>query len=601
MSNENYTATHRIVQFHSQLGNDALLVKSMRGYEGLSKLFCYEFVLVSEEKKISPKTLINTETSFNIIAENQQQQVYQGIITEFSANAFKSGNFYLYSATLRPWLWQLSKRRNYAVFQQMTVIEIIEKILTDYSRESDYVSHLTLSYPALDYCVQYNETDLEFVTRLLEENGIYYYFIHSDTSHKLVLGDAASHYEQGNTDALSWHCDQPGLPGLTAWQHHYKSIMNKYTVNSHDFTRPTDAMIADTNSIIEQKNNTSAQSYCYTNNFSERQQGESIAKTLLEISEADYDHVCAESNYMSLRSGYTVKVDADYFANEDHDQYVVSELRFQFIDPSFNDSTQTSSYHNFFSALPATVNYRPEYTQQKPIALGVHEAIITGSSGEALYTDQYGRYKVKFYWDRNSTDDEQSSCWVRAVQHWDGILRVGTPVIIGFINNDVNQPIILGPVHDQTQMPLYSLTDNKTRSGLKRRPGSNGDDTKYNHLYFEDKEQSELFGMYAGKDMQVDIEENRQTTLIKGNDQLTLQEGNFKISLENGDCVLEITGDVTIKCTGDMNFTSDQNVTMKAAQGVTIEAGSQMQLKSAMGNWENSGILSLKGSMIKEN
>ncbi len=627
MGNINYQQKHKRMSLKTTLGEDKLLLVKMMATEGFSSPFVYQLTCLTTETNLAIEQLIGESVSISIATGQGDEEYYHGIVSDVAQDGLSNDGFNYYYLTVRPWLWWLNFSENCRIYQDKTVIDIISDIFKAYPNHSYDVSKVNRSnYVNIPYCVQYNETDLHFIQRLLSHYGIFYYFLHSSDQHQLILADSNNAYQAAVGEALAIHANQPGFDEITQWQHQFISQPGKISYNSHDFTNPDAKLLTSTDSLLPLKNNASYERYRYAGDYSQVDCGTKTTRVTMEAYEAGFNQVMAKATSRRLRVGRLFSIDQTSFPNEKETSFVVKAIDFDIEDLTYvTSSVNPLKYQNNFVCLPKSQVYRELPNYSKPVIQGVQEAIITGPNSEEIYTDQYGRYKVYFYWDRINQPNEKSSCWVRASQHWHGIFRVGTPVIVGFLNGDIDQPIILGPVDDARQMPLFPLTDNNTKSGIKRRPGTNDNDQHYNYISFEDKEDNELLEIYAGKDLSTTIENKRDVLLNEGSDSLTINKGDLVIAISEGQYVLSVKKDVCITANGDISLKADGNINLQAGREISIQSGTamnltsgtnlsqsantnidlnaeaQLKIQSAMADISADGILSMKGSLIKEN
>ncbi len=268
------------------------------------------------------------------------------------------------------------------------------------------------------------------------------------------------------------------------------------------------------------------------------------------------------------------------YLTEKNKNYVITQIRHEM--RCAGNNSENFIYANHFHTIPAETLFRPGLQTPKPRAPSSQLAVVTGPSGEEIYTDRYGRLKVQFYWDREGKSNEKNACWIRSIQQWEGLLRVGTPVLIGFIDADIDHPVILGPLHNGKLMPLHTLEDEKTKSSLKRRTINKSDEKKYNEICFEDKKNQEQLYMYASKDL-LNVVENDYTLKIKGN------------------MNIEVDGNITIKSQRGIALKSPNAEINQQAMTIHQEATTKLTSKAALQSIESDGLLTLKGGLIKEN
>lgn len=621
-----FTQKNRRLKVYSDLTENTLLIHKLKAKEAISQLFEYQLSLLSLESNIDPKKIISQAMSFTIEDANNQAGEYNGVVTSLHKKAFKEGDFYCYEVTLSPALWFLSQRSHCRIFQNKKLSDIMYSLLSN-------VDNLSYEFNARDtgpveYCVQYNETDLDFLTRLLERYGCYYYFNQSKAQHKLIISDKTSSYGSEKQEILEHFHSDNTKEQVIDWEHQYNFFPGKITYNSHDFKKPSNKVMANTQTTMDLLKQSQYEMYETANNcYQEKEDGQQLCLQKVEALEARYDIVVARSTYVTLNSGDCIELDLNCFPTETTSKFVITDLSFSAEDNSYfsNNVNKGYFYENSFSCIANTKLFRPLNIGSKPVIAGPQEAIVTGADNDEIFTDEFGRIKVKFYWDIEGRDDGTSSCWLRCLTSWEGVPRVGNRVVVDFIDGDIDQPMVLGLLHDDYEKPLYALTENKTKSSLKRRSGAHGDSATYNELLFEDKKDSQCFYSYAAKDKHTLVENDLTCTLNEGSNSLVINKGDIMITVKEGQYQLKVKGNIALNSDGDISLAA-KNINMKAEQAVNISSGTEIKQKAGtsitseanvsinqkasaslsmktdgMAELESSGILTLKGTLTQVN
>ena len=459
----------------------------------------------------------------------------------------RDGDFYSYEAVLRPWLWHATRRSDFKIFQFKKVPDIIQEVLGPYGFSIE--NKLTGSYRTWDYIVQYGETDFNFVSRLMEMEGAYFYFSHSQGSHTLVLADdIGSHSPLPNGpstipyysgDRAAHVHDQDFIDG---WSFAEDIASGHFAADDYDFKKPK--------SILDTKQQQPAghtedsrELYEWPGGYTEMGDGENYARVRIEQQKAQRETVQGEGNARNLAPGYLFTF-SKYPRGDQNKDYLIEAAYYRFEEnvrrsdgaggagnASRGGLDSPTSYRLSISAVPKTTPYRSQRTTPKPHTTGPQTAVITGPAGEEIYTDQYGRVKVQFHWDRYGSFDENSSCWIRVSQTWAGsnygsmhIPRIGQEVIVDFLNGDPDYPIITGRVYNAMQMPPWELPANKTQSGIKTRSSKDGTPGAgmksgagdANAIRFEDRKGAEQLWLHAQKDQLTEVENDEDKWV--GND-----------------------------------------------------------------------------------
>ena len=383
-----------------------------------------------------------------------------------------------YRAEVVPWLWFLTRTSDCRIFQQKTAPEIIEQIFKDLGF-SDFKAQLSGKHPKREYCVQYRETDFNFVSRLMEEEGIFYFFQHEKSKHTLVLADQKSAY----VDCPEKQVDYPRDPGsraiedhLTAWEHRYEFRTGKWSQTDYNFEDhparsaplPAKLMMTNESTTVDLPDAKKYEFYDFPGTYAKKDEGDGYTKLRMEEEEVEYDVVHASSNCRTFFSGGKFKVRDHVASSEKGKGYVITSLQHSATEGYESGDASDFKYHNNFTCIPDSVVFRPARTTPRPMIHGVQPAVVTGPPGEEIYPDKYGRVKVQFFWDREGKRDDKSSCWVRVSQDYAGkawgtvtIPRIGQEVLVSFLEGDPDRPIITGRVYNADQTPPYPLPSKK--------------------------------------------------------------------------------------------------------------------------------------------
>jgi type VI secretion system secreted protein VgrG len=559
------TQDHRFAKITSSLGTDTLLFYRMTGAESLSEPFEFQLEMLSEKPDIDPNSILGKALSVNLVLPSGAPRYFHGHVCRFGRTGIK-GRFYRYGATLRPWLWFLSRAHNCRIFQQETVPDIIKKVLSAHGF-SDFKLSLSGTHASREYCVQYRETDLNFVSRLMEEEGIYYFFQHEKNKHTLVLADSIDAHKPVADYATLSYTTSPGvLRGRKEYIFDWAAMQGiqtgAVTLRDFNFETPTqDLTVASAASYSHEHG--AYEWYDYPGKYAAAGDGRTLASCRLDEFGAQHDQFTGASNAMGLTTGALFTL-ADHPCSNQNAQYLLLETRFAIESDEYESGGGGADFQCSFTALHRDTPFRPPQRAVKPAMRGPQTAIVVGKSGEEIWTDRYGRIKVQFHWDREGKKDENSSCWVRVSQPWAGkgwgaiaIPRIGQEVIVDFLEGDPDRPIVTGRVYNADQTVPYTLPDNATQTGIKSRSSKGGTGDNFNEIRLEDKKGSEEIFVQAEKDMNVVIENNetrkigfdkkdkgnqtidiyndRTVTLDQGNDTLTVKTGNRVVTVEKGD------------------------------------------------------------------
>jgi type VI secretion system secreted protein VgrG len=518
---------NRLIAISTPLSEDELALYKAEIIEDLARPFTIDVELISENHNISLDDLMGKNVTIRL-GTADDVRYFNGFVTEFHQLP-NTDRYSRYGAMIRPWFWLLNLSENCRIFQDKSYPEIIQEVF-DSLGFSDYEIKLTGTYQPQEYVVQFNESDFNFVTRLMEQEGIYYYFEHTDGKHTFVMADDSSILsDQG--DILFYHpedtSNQFNIEGISKWENYRKIKTGGIRLSDFDFETPsknlefvsTDPKTASLSSL---------EKFTYPGKYKERGMGTEYTRLLMEKENVSYETKIANSNVKTLFSGshFSLK---DHYRDDQNSQYLITHYRCNLQSDEFISSSNQENSEVFtseFTAIPSSVVYRTQITATKPKMVGPQTAMVVGKAGEEIWTDKYGRVKVHFHWDRYGQADENSSCWIRVAQTWAGknwgqiqIPRIGQEVLIDFLGGDPDRPIIIGSVYNGTSMPPYDLPANATQSGIKTRSTKGGNTSNFNELRFEDEKGKEELYMHAEKDYNSMVENCLSETI--GNNKTT--------------------------------------------------------------------------------
>jgi len=556
MSRLSATQVNRSISVKTSLDFDTLLFHRMSTTETLGGLFAFELDLLSVESEIKFQQMLGQSMTAQYQRQDKEIRFFNGIVSQFS-QAGSHGDLFVYRATLRPWFWFLTRTADSRIFQNKTVPDIIREVFKEHGY-SDFEEVLTGTYREWENCVQYRETDFNFISRLLEQEGIYYYFKHEEEKHTLVLADSVNAHE-----AVSGYEEVPYFPPekserrerdhLSQWSVNQNVQPGIYTLNDFDFKKPKASLLVNA-SFGREHELANYEIYDHPGEYQNSGDGEGYARTRIEELQAQYEHVQGAGNAAGLISGCLFTL-TNYFSREDQNREYLITSETCHIGPQEYESRFKADNDVLFStnitAIDSQQQFRTPRNTPKPIVQGPQTAIIVGKPGEEIWTDEYGRVKVQFHWDRYSEGDENSSCWVRVSHPWAGknwgaiaIPRVGQEVVVSFLEGDPDRPIITGRVYNDDNMPPYDLPTNATQSGIKTRSSKGGTPNNFNELRFEDKKGSEEVCIHAEKDFNTQVENNYNIEIENDASQKVTNNKSITIGVNHTE---SIGGDMSLK------------------------------------------------------
>lgn len=467
------TQDQRQISVSGPLEQDALLFYRMVGSEELGRLFKYELDLVSTDANINLNDVLGKPLTVQLAMANEKKRYFNGYASGFRYMGLQ-GDYHLYKATLRPWLWFLTQSADCRIFQNKTVPDIIKEVFRDFGF-SEFEDQLTEHYKQWDYCVQYRETAFNFVSRLMEQEGIYYYFKHQQDSHTLVLADSISaHARVSDYEQVPYYPPQQQerreSEYIDDWWVSKGIEPQKYTLSDFDFTKPKSSL--EVRQAIED-GHADFEIFDYPGEYSEPDDGQAAVRIRAEQRQTQYERTQGKASVRAIGAGSLFEL-TNYPREDQNKEYLMVSARYLLCSDMYRTDKEAKALPVFrlvFSAMDSVHPYRSAQTTPQPKVQGPQTAVVVGPSGEKVWTDEYGRVKIQFHWDRYGKNDENSSCWIRVSHNWAGkiwggmhIPHIGQEVIVDFLEGDPDRPIITGRVYNADNMPPIDLPKNKTKS-----------------------------------------------------------------------------------------------------------------------------------------
>jgi type VI secretion system secreted protein VgrG len=602
-----YTQKDRAFQVSTPLPFDTLLFRRMAGTEELGRLFRYDLELLSEDDGIAMDDLLGSPMSIRAAhgGSGDTARYFHGMVSRFSLAGYE-GRLAVYRAELRPWFWFLTRTADCRIFQDQSVPDIAAEIFREHGF-SDFENRCTETYAARVYCVQYRETDFDFISRLFEQEGIYYYFTHEQDKHTLVLADSISGHSPCPVSPLPYQVGEVAGTAADAgcvqrWLIEKNVRPGAYAHTDYDFVKPRADLAANATTQRDYAH-AKFEVFDYPARANERDLSDTYSRRRIEELQTDYEEASGDTNCRSLSTGCLFELEG--FPRDDQNrEYLVKSIAYEMALGDYQASGSSAAEEIFqvsFRAMDSGETFRAASITPKPRVEGPQTAMVVGKQGEEIWTDEYGRVKVRFHWDREGEADENSSCWIRVAQvhagkGWGGMTvpRIGQEVIVDFLEGDPDRPIITGRVYNDEAMPPYALPANATMTAFKSNSSKGGGG--FNEIRLEDKKGSEQFFVHAEKNQDVRVKNDafewigNERHLIVKKDQLELIEGD-KHQEVKGDQNEKIGGTVSMNAGMDlqqkvgMNHALDagMEVHVKAGMNVIIEAGMSITLKAGGG------------------
>jgi type VI secretion system secreted protein VgrG len=577
---DQFTQDSRLISLETKLGKDELLLTAFEGSEHLSNLFEFHLTALSSNHNIKPEDLIGEEITVNINAKHKV--TFHGLINSFAYGDVLGHNMREYRFTMVPWLWFLSRTEGRRIFQNKNTKEIVSKVFNDLGfKDFDFRAQ---GGKTREYCVQYGESDLRFVSRLLEEEGFAYCFKQSSNKHTLVVVDQKNAYEACADTNLSYSHGSTPDNEITHWLHQYDFRTGVWTLNDYNFKEPAKSQLAEAKTVSKFKGNANYQHYDYPAVYDYSYNRE-LANMRMDAEEVPMNTIHGASTCSSFYAGGLFKLDK-HTNKEEQGTYLLTSVTHSVQDSSYyTGDGGNSHYSNSFTCIPASVHFRPLLKHQRPIMKGPQSAVVTGPAGEEIYIDEYGRIKVQFIWDREGKKDETSSCFLRVMQSWAGnqwgasfIPRIGHEVIVSFLDGDPDRPIVTGTVYNGANKPVYS---SKTQSGIKTRSTKGGTPANYNELRFEDLKGSEQIYIHAEKNMDTMVENDESLTVDHDRTKSIKHDENSTIDNDRNKTVNNNQSETIGK---DKSISVGNNHSEDVSKNMTIHIGEDLK-ESVGGNY----------------
>ena len=612
-----YTQDNRPLSVKTPLGKDVLLLVGLTGHEAISQLFTFQLDLLAEDaSKVKFDKLLGQKITVALKLPNEKERYFNGICKRISQGGRSEGEvFTSYHLEIVPQFWLLTKRSQSRIFQHINVPDILKKVLDGL----DVTFEIQGTFEPRDYCVQYRESDFNFASRLMEEEGIFYFFKHTAEGHKMVVANTPDSHPKFDDDSEKKIIYEEVFGGyrfenrILGWEKIQELRSGKYTLWDHCFELPhkhlegqTDILesvqVGNVDHKLQVGDNSKLEIYDYPGAYAQRFDGvdkgggdqaadlqkifednKRTTKIRMEAETVPGLVIRGSSNCRHLVSGYQFTLDRHFDADGD---YVLTELAHaaRLTSTDYRSGGEGEfAYENHFTCIPFDdhLPFRPPQTAVKPTVRGTHTAVVVGPTGEEIFTDKYGRVKVQFHWDREGKGDADSSCWVRVGQSWAGkkwgsmfIPRVSMEVIVDFLEGDPDQPIVIGCVYNADMMPAYTQPDEKTKSGVKTMSSKGGEG--FNELRFEDKKGSEQVFIHAERDLDLRVENDRRVFI--GGNKADKQIGDDHLIVKR-DKLMQVERNQNLIVKQDRIDQIERDNSLKVGGKSMTEVGSSMSVK----------------------
>ncbi len=565
---------------------DTLQFRSMAAYEEVSRLFEYQIVCVSKQNDLSANDMLGKPVVVSLDLGNNATRWFHGMAAAFGIDGREDVDRYTYRITVRPWLWMLTRSADLRIFQNKSALDIIKQVLGEYPNVSVTVK-ATGSYKPRVYCVQYRETDFNFVSRLMEEEGIYYWFDHSADKHDMVLADnAGAHDTMAGFEQAVFRVEQDALGKqavISTWHMRHEVQSGKVTLRDYDFEHPQTDLTTEKEVSNRQHAEAKHEVYDYPGRYAVKGDGTERAGVRLDELAGRFGRFTGEGNTPGLFAGRKFKLKEHPRADQEAD-YIVLATQIDLAQSGDRTTSGPSGFLCRFTAQRFDEPLRPARTSRKPTVAGPQTAKVVGKGDPGdIFTDEFGRVKVQFHWDRLGKKDDSSTCWMRVSSPWAGngfgmiaLPRLGQEVVVDFLEGDPDQPIITGRVHNAEQKPPYELPANASVSTVKSRSVKGGT-ADFNELRFEDKKGSEYVLFHAQKDRLEFVEKIFFSEIGEDEHRTVKKDRKEKI---DGEHHLSVTKDVKQKFSGKFNLETVKDILLKAGGLFSLKTGKDIAAES---------------------
>ncbi|MFJ1312099.1 type VI secretion system tip protein TssI/VgrG [Agrobacterium sp. P15N1-A] len=558
-SSSEFIQASRVLKVKSPLGEDQLLPERLTVEEGVSQLFDIRLTVRAKKEAVKPEELIGRLVDVSVEVQQGDgeegsgiRRPFNGLVTELHEGMPITRGMRSYALTIRPQMWLLSRRSDCRIWMDKTAVEVVETLFSEHGIPAPDTSGIISPPPAQHYSVQWNETDLDYLTRRFEEDGLFYWFSHEDGSHKLHVADSAS----------GWLGPSPAAQGegtvrlaqgssdrnhINDWARRFSYVSGQRAGADWNFETPGMVPGTMTPSLVQMPDATKRELYEYPARIKTVEEAERAQKLRTQSIEADHDRVFGSSTSRILEAGRRFTPYEVAHPEHAYEEHVIIRASHNIVDLSYETNGNEPEYRNHFEAIPARVPLTPHRSTKRPRIEGTQVAIVAGPEGEEIHPDQYGRIKLWFPWDRKAKKDGTDTCWVRVAQNWAGstwggqiIPRIGMEVMVAFVDGDPDRPLVTGVVPNARQTVPYELPANKTKSVFRTNTHKG---QGFNELRFEDEALQEEIRITAQRDMNTIIHNNESKISMNNSSSAVL---NNKLSEVLGDSVTSVSGTFTI-------------------------------------------------------
>jgi type VI secretion system secreted protein VgrG len=606
------TRDHSLLSMTSPLGGDVLIPTRFTCDEALGEPYLAVVETVSARNTIDPASLLHQPVCVALHPRDQAPRFLHGLVRRIVATGSQARRMQGYRLEIVPALWFLSQTEDCRIFENKTSKDILQTIFGEHGLRYSFRVQTPQTRP---FTVQYNETDLAFVTRLIEEEGWFYLFQHEAGSHTLIIADSNTACARLRDGTVTLRPGD-GPDSLAAWQPGQATAHGKISLADFDPEQPSAPISGETDTALTAPGAPNRDPFRWPARTARSDLAQQRSRAAIEAAEAEAVLAHGRGFNADFCAGARIQVIAALGASPE--AYIIRSVRHQAASDSWTNAEGPVSYSNSFTALPAARPWRPVARMPRPVMAGMFSAEVIGPDGQEIYTDDLGRIKLRFRWDHRRDASAGSGVWVRVVQAWSGPTmgwsftpRVGTEVAVAFMDGDPDRPVVVGQLHNGDQEPPFPLPDQKTRSGLRTRSTPNGGEENVSEFWFDDKKGAEEVFLHAERDLTVEVEHDASTTVdhdrsvvvTQGNDSVTVKQGNRTVDVTQGNHTIQSTGgDIAIKTAlGQVTVEAMQSITLKVGQSTITLDPSGVTIKGLTLQFEGSAMAALKAPITQIN
>ncbi|MDE1150584.1 MAG: type VI secretion system tip protein TssI/VgrG [Azospirillaceae bacterium] len=571
---DGYTQTDRLLSITSPLGADQLLLEALKGGEGVSALFEFNATVRALDDNLDPSVLVAQGVDLNLRLQDGVYRTFNGVVASLTGGHAAARGQRHYNLRVVPWLWFLTRTSDCRIFQNKTTLDILATIFGEMGYTNVDFSGVTPP-PPREYCVQYRETDFAFVSRLMEEDGLYYFFRHEPGRHTLVLGHQTSAYLAGDEPMIQFSAASAQTNHITEWHRSHAYQASSWATTDYNFQTAKANLHQTVPTVSTFRQDPQHEFFDYPGLHDTPGDGERRTKLAMQAEEVERETVQAAGDCRSLAPCGRFQLTGHPVASE-NGAYVVLSVSHSASDMSYESGgASRSGYSNRLTCMPAATPYAPRRITPRPTVGGLQTAMVVGPKGQEIHSDAFGRIKVQFFWDRRGQSDEGSSCWVRVAQGWAGrgfgaqtIPRMGMEVVVAFLEGNPDRPLVIGSVpNSDTPVPL-GLPGQQTQTTFRTAssPGGGG----FNLFTLEDKAGAEEIAFHSQKDLSMVVQNNMFETIGKN---LVITAGELLV-LQVGKSLIQMTTDHIIVTSNGSTVVMDKDGISQDGQKIWLNCSS---------------------------